>query len=160
MFLNSNPLDGSALSLGNLWEPRTSKMAAVIFYTTSCLDHNFGMHTHAFAYEEFNGPVYNNVRLCSRDHNSKWPPFSPTIVKIELNWIELSYINMTLFCPFLFWPYQEFKTISTDARLLKLINIQDGRYLKKEYARATILCLFLSLSVWARTQYWYILVLP
>ena len=28
--LNSNPLDGNALSLGNSWEPRKSKMAAVI----------------------------------------------------------------------------------------------------------------------------------
>ena len=28
--LNSNPWDGNAPSLGNSWEPRTSKMAAVI----------------------------------------------------------------------------------------------------------------------------------
>ena len=59
------------------------------------------MYTHAFSYEEFNGTVYNNVRLCSREQNSKLPPFSPTIAKIEHNLIAFYYINMILFCPFL-----------------------------------------------------------
>ena len=55
----------------------------------------------AVRYEEFNGTVYNNVRLCSHDKNSKWPPFSPTIAKIEHKLIAFCYINMILFCPFL-----------------------------------------------------------
>ena len=45
----------------------------------------FCMYTHAFRYEEFNGTVYNNVRLCSHDQNSKWPPFSPTIARFCLS---------------------------------------------------------------------------
>ena len=54
----------------------------------------------ALAYEEFNGTDYNSVRLCSCDQNSKWPPFSPTIAKIEHNLIDLCYINIILFCPY------------------------------------------------------------
>ena len=59
------------------------------------------MYTHALRYEEFNGTVYNNVRLCSHDQNSKWPPFSPTIAKIEHNLIAFRYVNMILFGSFL-----------------------------------------------------------
>ena len=60
------------------------------------------MYTHALGYEELNGTVYNNVRLCPRDQNSKWPPFPSTIAKIEHNLIAFCYINMILFCPFLY----------------------------------------------------------
>ena len=59
------------------------------------------MYSHVSRYEEFNGTVYNNVRLCSHDQNSKWPPFSPILAKIEHNLIAFCYINMILFCPFL-----------------------------------------------------------
>jgi len=51
-------------------------------------------YMHALAYEEFNGTVHNSVRLCYCDKNSKWPPFSPTIAKIEHNLIDLCYINI------------------------------------------------------------------
>ena len=107
--LNSNPWDGNAPSLGNSWEPRKTKMAAVIlvnYKTCSSLHYimlgtYFCMYTHALRYEKFNGTVYNNVRICSHDQNSKWPPFSPIIAKIEHNLIAFCYINMILFCPFL-----------------------------------------------------------
>ena len=119
------------------------------------------MYTHALAYGEFNGAVYNNVRLCSRNKNPKWPLFSQTIAKIKHNLIDFCYINMILFCPFLFLPYQDLKvTISTDARPRKPINIQNGRHFNHKYARATILCLFLRFSIRTRTYYWYILVPP
>ena len=96
--LNSNPWDGNAPSLGNSWEPRKSKMAVVILVNYKMC---FCMYSHALRYEEFNGAVYINVRLCSHDQHSKWPPFSPTIDKIEHNLIAYCYINMILFCPFL-----------------------------------------------------------
>ena len=107
--LNSNPWDGNAPSLGNSWEPRKSKMAAVIlvnYKTCSSLHYMMlgtyiCMYTHALRYEEFNGTVYSNVRLCSHDQNSKWPPFSPTIAKIEHHFIAFCYINMILFDPIL-----------------------------------------------------------
>ena len=81
--LNSNPWDGNAPSFGNSWEPRKSKMAAVslVNYKICSSLHYimpgtyFCMYTHALRYEKFNGTVYNNVRLCSHDPNSKWPPF-------------------------------------------------------------------------------------
>ena len=60
------------------------------------------MYVHAcFGVWKFNGTVYNNVRLCSRDQNPKWPPFSPTIAEIKHDLIDFCYINMILFCPFL-----------------------------------------------------------
>ena len=73
--LNSNPWDGNAPSLGNSWEPRKSKMAAVILINYKmCLSLHyimigtyFFMYTHALRYEEFNGTNYYNVRLCPRD---------------------------------------------------------------------------------------------
>ena len=37
------------------------------------------------------------------DQDSKWPPFSPTIAKIEHNLIAFCYINMIIFCPFLYF---------------------------------------------------------
>ena len=124
----------------------------VHLYTTSCQEHNYFMYPHVLRYEEFNGTVYNNVRLCSHDQNSKWPPFSPTIAKIEHNLIAFCYINMILFCPFLVLPYQDLKgSISTDVRPRKPSNIKNCRHFNQTYARATILCLFLRFSIWART---------
>ena len=114
-------------------------------------------YTHALRYEEFNGTVFNNVRRCSRDQNSKWPPFSLTVAKIEHNLIPFCYINMILFFPFLCFTIS--RRISTDTRPRKPSNIQNSRHCIQTYARATILCLFLRFSIWART-YWYILVLP
>ena len=74
-------------------------------------------YTPALRYEEFNGTVYDNVRLCSRDQNSKWPPLSPTIANIQHNLIAICYINMILFCPSLCFTFQDVKrSISTDAR--------------------------------------------
>ena len=72
--LNSNPWDGNAPSLGNSWEPRKSilvnyQICSSLHYIM--LGKFFCMYTHALRNEEFNGTVYNNVRLCSRDQNSK-----------------------------------------------------------------------------------------
>ena len=87
---------------GNVWPSKVFLITKCVhLYTTSCQEHNCFMHTHALRYEEFNGIVYNNVRLCSHDQNSKWPPFSPTIPKLEHNLIAFCYISMILFCPFL-----------------------------------------------------------
>jgi len=91
------------------------------------------MYTHALRYEEFNGTVYNNVRLCPGVQNSKWPPFPPTIAKIEHNLIAFWYINMILFCLFLCLPYQDLKgSVSTDVRPRKPSNIQNSVILAKQ----------------------------
>ena len=83
--------------------------------------------------------------------------FYQTIAKIEHNVIDLCYINLILYCPFLRLaisgiPMNHF---STDARLLKPINIQNGRHFSRKYVRDTVLCLFLSFSIRATTQYWH-----
>ena len=98
-----------------------------------CREQNFCMYTHALWYEKCNGTIYNNVRLCPRDHNSTWPPFSPTIVNIEHNLIAFCYINMIFFCPFLCFTISGLKrSISTDVRPRKPSNIQNGVILAKQ----------------------------
>ena len=91
------------------------------------------MYSHALRYEEFTGTVYNNVRLCPRDQNSKCPPFPPTIAKIEYNFIAFCYINIIFsFVHSYILPYQDLKGgISTDVRPRKPGNIQNGVILAK-----------------------------
>jgi len=158
--LTSNLWDGNVPSLGNSWEPGKSKTAAVILVNyKKCsslhdiiLEICFCIYTQVMAYEEFNGSVYNSVRLCSCDQNSKWPTFSPTIAKIEHNLIDLCYINMILFCTYpCFAISDNHRNHSYDAWLLKPITIQTGRDFILKYVSATMLSLFLSVSIWART---------
>ena len=52
---------------------------------------------HALACEAFSGTISNNVRLCSRDQNSKWQPSSQKIANIEHNFIDLCCVDIILF---------------------------------------------------------------
>ena len=55
----------------------------VHLYTTACYGYNFDDYTHALAFEEFNGTISNDVRLCSCDNNSKWSPCYVIIAQAE-----------------------------------------------------------------------------
>ena len=94
----------------------------------------------------------NNVRLCPRDQNSTWPPFPPTIAKIEHNLIVFCYINMILFCTFLCFIISGLKRKYFNwCPPKKTEEYLKWRHFSQTDASATILCLLLRFSIRART---------